>query len=144
MKNTINFSSLANEKTYTRRKKLMENAIDKQLVMIGCEFLKLNPEVTFAFSKSFVEQGYKNKYVEIKANPVLICSEPLSKLTVPSAYRLDNNGYLMVWDEFNPIVRLAYSAMEFIDGEINGRLVNDLNLTFKDYDEIDKTLNLRA
>ena len=67
---------------YTKRKKIMEIAIDKTLDDICEEFLKINEDAYFLISKKYVEKSKTELGDEISSAKIIVSSIPIEELRV--------------------------------------------------------------
>ena len=127
---------------YKKCKKFTKRAYDNKLGLICDRLIDQNSDAFFTISKKFVVKPDNTLGDEIKGVPVIISSVEIDKLVIPSTYHL-NKGFLSNWCDEEPLVKLIYSPMRFIDGDVNGVSISNLFLDFECFDDIQKTLNYK-
>lgn len=124
---------------YTKRKKIMEIAIDKTLDDICEEFLKINEDVCFLISKKYVEKSKTELGDEISSAKIIVSSIPIEELRVPSAFKVKSNGNITTWiDEEHVLAKVIHSNIKFTDGNINGKIIPNMYLDIEDEEKIKK------
>ena len=124
---------------YKKVKKFKRRAFDDRLAAICEELIEINDGAFFAISKKFFIKENGELKEEIKTVPIIISSINISSLIIPSTYYFDGEN-LCNWCDNTVLVKIVYSPMKFIDGNIKEKEIKNLYLDIENEDYIQKVL----
>ena len=124
---------------YKKIKKEHHKARDFKIEAMCSDLIDANPDTLFIVSKKFVVTPDKKIGEEIKGLPVVVSTTPIGELVIPHSYTLTESCELTTWcDKDDSLVRLVYSPIKFVDGEINGKKITNIYLDIEKEAEISK------
>lgn len=71
--------------------------------------------------------------------PVIVTSKKIEELVIPSSYKIVDENYLATWCDINALVKLIYSEINFMDGEVKGKTIKNYYLDIDKGDEFNKS-----